>query len=466
MTTFADQPLEEQIAQWRAYLRRRQAVHGPDVDELESHLRDQLTALIDSGLTGDEAFLVAVKRMGSLDALSREFARAHSERLWKQLVIAPEAADGPEGTRRAEIAVVLALAVAAAVAVKLPELFGLRLSPNEEVPPFYFRNASLFVFPLLSIYFMWKRGWNAVTALGIMLAFAVGAVFINVYPWREAIVDTRPRASDTLVLSILHLPIALWLVVGFAYVRGRWFEDGGRMNFVRFSGELVIYYVLIALGGGVFTGFTAMMFSSIGLRPEWFIGPWLLPCGAAGAVIVASWLVEAKKSVIENMAPVLTRLFTPLFTLLLLAFLATLVWTGNPINVERELLIGFDLLLAVVVGLVLYAASARDPQAPPDLFDGLQLLLVVSALAVDAVALWAIAARITEFGFTPNRVAALGENIILLINLAGSAWFYARFLRNREPFAALEQWQIAYLPVYAIWAALVVIVFPPLFGYR
>ncbi len=33
-------------------------------------------------------------------------------------------------------------------------------------------------------------------------------------------------------------------------------------------------------------------------------------------------------------------------------------------------------------------------------------------------ALWAIAARITEFGFSPNRVAALGENAILLINLA------------------------------------------------
>ena len=31
-----------------------------------------------------------------------------------------------------------------------------------------------------------------------------------------------------------------------------------------------------------------------------------------------------------------------------------------------------------LVGLVLYAASARDPQAPPDFFDGLQLLLVVS----------------------------------------------------------------------------------------
>ena len=466
MTSFADRPLEEQIAQWRAYVRRRQALHGPDVEELEGHLRDQLVALTEAGLSGDEAFLVAVKRMGSLDALSREFARAHSERLWKQLVMAPDAADEPANTGRAEILVVLGLAVAAALAVKVPALFGLRLSPNEEVPPFYFRNATLFVFPLLAIYFMWKRGWNAKSGLWLALPFAAGAVFANVFPWATVVVDNAPKGSDTEVLTILHLPIALWMAVGFAYVRGRWFADGGRMNFVRFSGELAIYYVLIALGGGVLTGFTMMMFKAIGMNAEWFVGGWLIPCGAAGAVIIGSWLVEAKQSVIENMAPVLTRLFTPLFTVLLLVFLATMAWTGSPINVKREVLIGFDLLLAVVVGLVLYAASARDPQAPPDFFDGLQLLLVVSALVVDGVALAAIAARISEFGFTPNRVAALGENLILLVNLAWSAWLYARFLRHRGSFAVLERWQIAYLPVYSVWAALVVVMFPPVFGYR
>lgn len=454
-------PLEDQIAQWRGYLRRRRAIDGPDVEELESHLRDQVAALTQAGLTGDEAFLVAVKRMGSLDELSREFASEHSERLWKQLVIAPRAAD-PSGSGtaiRKEFILVLCLAIAAGVAVKVPALFGLRLSPDDEVPLFYFRNASLFVFPLLTVYFVWKRRWDVVSGLWLALPFAVGAVFANIYPFRA------PR-SDTSLLIILHLPIALWLTVGFAYVRGRWLADGGRMNFVRFSGELAIYYVLIALGGGVLTGFTALMFQAIGMNPAWFLGGWLIPCGAAGAVIIASWLVEAKQSVIENMAPVLTRLFTPLFTVLLLVFLATMAWTGNPINVEREVLISFDLLLALVVGLVLYAASARDPQAPPDFFDGLQLLLVASALVVDAVALAAIAGRISEFGFTPNRTAALGENIILLVNLAWSARLYARFLRGHGPFAALEQWQIAYLPVYSSWAALVVAIFPPLFGYQ
>jgi hypothetical protein len=457
MTTFADRPLEEQITQWREYLRRRQALHGADVEELEGHLRDQLVALTEAGLAGDEAFLVAVKRMGSLDALSREFARAHSERLWKQLVMAPDG-DESANTAPAEMLVVLSLAIAAALAVKVPALFGHPLNPNDELPLFYARNASVFVFPLLAVYFLWKRGSDVVSGLLLALPFAAGGVFANIFSFS--------KGSNTEVLTVLHLPIALWLAVGFAYVRGRWFADGGRMNFVRFSGELAIYYVLIALGGFVVTLFTFMMFRAIDMNPDWFVAGWLIPCGAAGAVIVGSWLVEAKQSVIENMAPVLTRLFTPLFTVLLLVFLATMAWTGSPVNVKREVLIGFDLLLAVVVGLVLYAASARDPQAPPDSFDGLQLLLVVSALVVDGVALAAIAARISEFGFTPNRVAALGENLILLVNLAWSAWLYACFLRHRGSFAVLERWQIAYLPVYSVWAALVVVMFPPVFGYR
>jgi hypothetical protein len=464
MTTFANEPLankplEDQIAQWRAYLRRRQAIHTCDVEELEGHLRDQLAALTEAGLTGEEAFLVAVKRMGSLDALSREFAREHSERLWKQLVITPDtpdAADESSKATRTETLVVLGLAVAAALAVKVPALFGLRLDGGDD--PFYRRNASLFVLPMLTVYFLWKRGSNVGRGLWLALPFAAGAILANVFPFH--------KGGETERLIALHLPIALWLVVGFAYVRSRWFSDQGRMDFVRFSGELAIYYALIALGGGVFTGLTIMMFKSIGMNPQWLVGGWLIPCGAAAAVIIGSWLVEAKQSVIENMAPVLTRLFTPLFTILLLVFLGTMAWTGSPINVQREVLIGFDLLLALIVALVLYAASARDPQSPPGFFDYLQLLLIVSALVVDAVALASIAARISAFGFTPNRVAALGENLILLVNLGWSAWLYARFLYRRGSFAVLEQWQIAYLPVYAIWAAVVVATFPPIFGYR
>jgi hypothetical protein len=345
--------------------------------------------------------------------------------------------------------------VAAAVVIKVPTtLFGIGL---EENAGFYARNLSLFVLPLLTGYFVWKRRLDTSIVRWLVLAFVVAAIFANVYPFAPE--------GYTEMLTGLHLPIALWLVVGIAYAGGRWGEVAGRMDFIRFSGELFIYYVLIALGGGVLMASTRIIFQSIGIDVEPFFESWLLPCGAVGAVVVASWLVEAKQSVIENMAPVLTRLFTPFFATVLVAFLVTLLWTGRGVDIGRNALIAFDLLLVVVLGLLLYSVSARDPRSPPGTFDVVQVVLVVSALLADAVALWAIAARITEFGFTPNRVAALGENAILLVNLAWSAVLYTRFLRGRESFTALERWQTNYLPVYAVWAAIVVIAFPPVFGY-
>src|SRR6185503_8167356 len=183
----------------------------------------------------------------------------------------------------------------------------------------------------------------------------------------------------------LHLPIALWLVVGIAYAGTRWNEVASRMDFVRFSGELFIYYVLMALGGGLLTAFTVVMFNTIGINPETFIQSWLLPCGAAGAVLVAAWLVEAKQSVFENMAPVLTRLFTPLFAAVLVTFLGAVLWTGGGLDTDRDTLIQFNLLLVVVLGLLLYSLSARDRRSSPGIFDLVQVVLVVSALLADAV---------------------------------------------------------------------------------
>jgi hypothetical protein len=292
----------------------------------------------------------------------------------------------------------------------------------------------------------------------LVALFGLGAVAANAYPLAEQ--------SKSLLLTSIHLPIALWLVVGLAYVADDWRSSRRRMDFIRFTGEWFIYFVLIALGGGVLSLFLYHTFNAIGIIPREFISQWLLPCGAVAGAVVAGWLVEAKQNVVENIAPVLTRLFTPLFTAALLAFLVAVGWTSHGINVEREALILFDLLLVVVLGLLLYSISAREPLAPPGLFDKLQLALVVSALAIDVLVLLAITARITdEYGTTPNRAAALGENIILLANLAYSAWLLLRFIRRRTPFAALERWQTGYLPVYAGWAWIVVLAFPPLFRY-
>ena len=189
------------------------------------------------------------------------------------------------------------------------------------------------------------------------------------------------------------------------------------------------------------------------------------PFAVPGALVVAAWLVEAKQNVVENIPRVLTRVFTPLTILMLLAVLTVLATAGGLGEIDRELLILMDAILILVLSLLLYSISARDSLARPGLFDALQLVLVVVAIAVDAVMLTAMLARITEFGFSANKIAALGLNLLLLVHLLRSAWLTIGFLRGRRPFGALERWQTRYLPVYGVWALIVVVVFPPVFAF-
>ena len=467
--TRTDKPLagalETQIEAWRAHVRKSRTLTTQDATDLEDRLREQIASLAAAGLSNDEAFLVAVKRMGAIDTRTRGFAREQSDRLWRQLVLTDgggaSGAGSSEADRSRRMWVALALAVAAAVAVKVPALFGIGFDA-EEHKAFYPINIAFFTLPFIAAYFAWERPLPRWHRLSLAAVFAAAAVVVNLFPFPFL---QGKKAPDTLVLAVLHLPIALWLAVGIAYVGGRWLGSDRRMDFIRFTGELLIYYVLIALGGGVLMALSVGIFEAIGIRMEPYLQNWIVPCGAVGATVVATWLVEARQGVIENIAPVLTRIFAPLFALLLVAFIVTMASTGRAIDVKREVLILFDLLLVVVFGLVLYSASARDPAAAPGVADGIQLTLVGTALVVDILALWAIGSRITEFGFTPNRVAALGENIVLLVNLGGAALLYAGFIRGRVAFTRLCDWQTFYLYVLAAWAAVVAFIFPPLFGY-
>ena len=443
--------VESQIAEWRAYVVNAPGVNGQDVDELEDHLRHQIAELNAAGLTDDEGFLIAVKRLGDVDSLSREFAREHSDRLWKQLVLAgdDEPAGGASGWLEAFV-----LAACAAVAIQVARLAA--GFPNDEEPTWFVRDLSLVVLPFLAVYFARRRQLDTRQWVLTAVPFVLAALVVNLYPYGAD--------SDTEVLVALHLPVVLWFVVAYPYMGGTVRSHDRRMDFVRFTGEWFIYYVLIALGGGVLMALTAGIFEPTGVNVD-RIAEWVLPSGAAGAVIVAAWLVESKQRVVENMAPVLTMLFTPLFAVMLAGAAVVYAVTGLGGAFDRELLSTFDALLLVVLGLVLYGMSARDPSTSPNWMDRIQLVAVVSALLLDVMVLGAMIARIGDLGFTPNRTAALGLNLVLLVNLAGAGWLSARFLTRRCTLHRLERWQTAYLPVFALWAATVVVILPPVFGF-
>ena len=441
--------VESQIAEWRTYVANAPAVNGHDVDELEDHLRHQIAELNAAGLAEDEAFLVAVKRMGDVDTVSREFAREHSDRLWKQLLGAGEdASAAPSGWLEA-----LVFALAAAVVIELARLAA---GFPDDQPTWFARNLSLFVLPFLAAYFARRRQFDTRGWMLTAAPFVLAALVINLYPY--------DADSDTEILVALHLPVVLWFVVAFPYMGGTIRSHERRMDFVRFTGEWFIYYVLIALGGGVLMALTAGIFEPAGVDVD-RIAEWVLPAGAAGGVVVAAWLVESKQRVVENMAPVLTMLFTPLFAFMLACAAVVYAVTELGGAFDRDLLSVFDALLLVVLALVLYGLSARDPSTSPNWMDWIQLVAVASALLLDAMVLGSMIARIGDLGFTPNRTAALGLNVVLLVNLAGAALLSVRFLTGRSTLHRLERWQTTYLPVFALWAATVVVVLPPLFGF-
>lgn len=440
---------EALFGEWRAAVLQNRAVTESDADELEGHLREQVADLKSAGLSSDEAFLIAVRRLGEVDHIIAEYAREHSDRLWKQLAT-PDAPDN----RRSGLAFMLGFATIAG-ALTLIAHYASRATGGEFT--WYFLNFSLWVLPVLAAYFAWKNRmpWPRIAVLAS--AVAIIAVVINLYPF--ALFGT------THTLVAMHLPVVLWFVVGVAYMGGEIRPSARRMDFLRFSGEWAIYYTLIALGGAVLLLLTTLILGPIVPEVTDVVMSTILPVGAAGAVIVAAWLVEVKKSIIENLAPVLASIFTPLFAFMLAV--AVIPYAGSGIwgDFNRELVTVFDALLLVVLALVVYGISARDTTKGPGVMDAVRLWAVGAAVVLDGLVLYSMFLRIGEYGFTANRVAALGLNVILFVNLAVTAWLLARFLAKRIPAAKVEQWQTAFLPVFAAWTLFVVLALPPIFGF-
>ncbi|MBV1758798.1 MAG: hypothetical protein KMY55_13285 [Dethiosulfatibacter sp.] len=444
--------LESNVTAWSDQLRSNGKLSEEDVMELEGHLREQVDELIEKGLMEDEAFLISIKRLGNLNILSKEYSKVNIDDFWKQLLLDSDDPIASKKSRRNVLLIVL-FSLLAGTSIRLTTLLGVDIESLT-----FFKNLSFFILPLIVLFFGIMRGVSKKLISYVLGIFLVTAVIINLYP------SYSPNHTE--MLTGIHLPIMLWMVTGVAYMGQKWRLGQERMNFIRFTGESIIYGSLIVLGSIVLMLFIVVIFETIAIDISDVVLNYIIIYGGCAVVMVTVYLAETKKSVVENFAPILAKLFSPLFLVVMLAFLSVMVITGKSPFVDRDFLIGFDLMLVLVLGMVLYTISARNIYHKSNIFDYLNVALIVTAIVVDTIALTAIISRLSVYGVSPNKLAALGENILLFINLAGLLWLYIKYFKSKIEFSKIESWQTTYLSVYAIWMAVVVFVFPIIFKFQ
>lgn len=74
--------LNRQIRFWRWQLYFKGAFTTDDIDELESHLRDEIDYLLRLGISEEEAFKQAVQRLGDADFLKAEYMKVNFFIAW------------------------------------------------------------------------------------------------------------------------------------------------------------------------------------------------------------------------------------------------------------------------------------------------------------------------------------------------------------------------------------------------
>jgi uncharacterized protein YjiS (DUF1127 family) len=74
--------LNEAIRRWQQQLDASPALSADNHEELESHLRASVQRLKDAGLSEEEAFLIAARRIGDHGLLEQEFAKVNSGSVW------------------------------------------------------------------------------------------------------------------------------------------------------------------------------------------------------------------------------------------------------------------------------------------------------------------------------------------------------------------------------------------------
>jgi hypothetical protein len=365
-----------------------------------------------------------------------------------------------------ELLFVIIASLLAGVIAKFPQIFSI----NEEF--FYQRNIGFIIFAALSAYFAWKNKLSAGKIgliSGLMLA---GVIFINSLPAAEK--------SDTTILSCIHLLLFLWSLLGFAFVAEAGNNQEKRLAYLKYNGDLVVMTTLILIAGAIMTGITIGLFKLIGFNIEEFYFRNIVVFGLPAAPILATYLIQANPQLVGKVSPVIAKIFSPLVLLMLAVYLVAMLYSGKDPYNDRQFLLIFNALLIGVMAIIFFsvAGTSWKKEASPfrkgdtSFFQTgkpetwILFLLCLITIVVNGIALSAILFRISEWGITPNRMAVLGGNILILINLLLVTVQLFKVLSKKAEISGVGKAIAFYLPVYVIWTIVVTFIFPLIFWFK
>lgn len=343
-------------------------------------------------------------------------------------------------------------ALIVAFLMQMPDLFSISHD-------FYFpRNMAFIAMPGIAAFFAFNQDLSLKSILPPLGILLFSVVFINLLP-------VGPM-SDTLLLSCIHLPILIWLLVGYIYSGAQFSLTEKRIDFLRFHGDLLVMSVVILLAGGLFTALTINLFGLIGIKIEDFYFRYLVLSALPTVPLLATLLVQQNPTLVSKISPVIARIFTPLVSLMLIIFLLTFIYSGKDPYNDREFLLIFNGILIGVMALLLFSVSESTKDAASH-FQRLSLIILAFlAIINNGIALSAIAFRLFELGITPNRFAVLGSNVLVLVNLVFVTRELLGLWKAVKGLKDVEASMTRFLPFYALWAAIVSFVFPLIFSFQ
>lgn len=350
-----------------------------------------------------------------------------------------------------EFLFVIIAALVAGILVKLPAIFHI----SEEF--YYPRNLSFFVLPPLMAYFAWRNKLPANRIAFIAAITVVCALYINLLPDNQ---------SDTLVLACIHLPLLLWVLLGVSYTGRELHLADKRLSFLRFNGDLAVMSALLVIAGGMLTGITIGLFALIGLRIEEFYFEYIVAFGLPAVPIVAAYLTQNNPQLVNKVSPLIARIFSPLVLVMLVIYLGAIIYSGKDPYNDREFLLLFNVLLIGVMALIFFSVAESSGKSGARSEVWVLLLLSVVTVVVNGIALSAISFRISEWGITPNRVAVMGGNVLMLVHLLIVSVMLWKAATRKAAVTEVGRSIVLYIPVYFAWTIMVVFLFPLIFGFE